>query len=79
MCKFQMMVNTNNAGEVAVAKERFGAIANVSAVSVCDDGKKVVADAELTGEYTQLKLTGWAKDSFGIHPTMNPSVRIMTQ
>lgn len=78
MCKFQMSVTTNNPGEVAVAKERFSSIANVSSVSVSDDGRRVVAEAEIAGiGNNQLKLTGWAKDNFGIHPTLNPSVLIL--
>lgn len=56
-------------------------MANVSSVSVSEDRRRVVAEAELSGiegKGNRLKLTGWAKDNFGMHTTLNPSVQLLT-
>jgi hypothetical protein len=78
MCKFKISVSTRTPSEIAEAERRFGSMANVSSVSVSDDRRTVIAEAELPGGGGHLKLTGWAKDNFGMHTSMNPSVHLMT-
>lgn len=78
MCKFKISVSTRTTSEIAEAKRRLNSMAIVSSVSVSNDGRTVLAEAELAGmKGDRLKITGWAKDNFGMHPTLNPSVEIL--
>ena len=79
MCKFQIAVDTKTAADVEEAKMRFAAMPGiVSSVSVTEDNRSVVAEAEVPGmKGDKLMITGWAKDRFGMHRTMNPTVQIL--
>ena len=78
MCKFEISVSARTPSEIIEAERRLSSMPHVSSVAVSDDRTRVVAAAEMPGErHGQLKLTGWAKDNFGIHTTMNPCVRIL--
>lgn len=78
MCKFKMVVDTKNAADIAEAKRRFGSMQVVSSITVAKNNRTVIAEAEMIGYgKDRLRLTGWAKDNFGMHLTMNPSVEIL--
>ena len=78
MCKFKMIVDTKTAADIAEAKRRFEGMPVVSSVKVAKNNRTVIAEAEITGYGSdRLRLTGWAKDNFGMHRSMNPSVEIL--
>lgn len=76
MCKFTVKVEPKNAEEKAQAKSRMQDMLHVTSIE--EDDRSVVAVVDHPKPFNQAAAAGWAKDSFGIHPTMTPGVSMVT-
>jgi hypothetical protein len=75
MCKFTVKVEPKSAEEKAQAMSRMQGMQHVTSIE--EDGRSVVAVVDHPRPFNVAGAAGWAKDSFGIHPTMTPGVSMV--
>jgi predicted 3-demethylubiquinone-9 3-methyltransferase (glyoxalase superfamily) len=76
MCTFTVKVEPKSVEEKAQAMSRMRGMLHVT--SIKEVGRSVVAVVDHPKPLNQAAAAGWAKDSFGIHPTMTPGVSMVT-
>ncbi len=78
MCKFQVSVAVRSKVEAQEASSRLSNMKSVS-VSVRITRKKgtVIAVIDHPTINCTLKMAGWVKDNFGMHPVFTPGVQMI--
>ena len=78
MCKFQVSVPVRSQREAQDAAAKLQSLASRDIpVGITHEKSKVVAVIDHPTITCQLKMAGWVKDNFGMHPVFSPGVSMI--
>ncbi len=79
MCKFSVSVQVSNVDEAVEAERRLLQMKGSGTVTMGQRSRDIVVahfdHPNISGG--QLKIAGWAKDAFGMHPRLLPAVALL--